>query len=71
VRDAESMSIASAEPLKIIPVAENCEKLSPALEGSDGEPVSVGLKYGRKGKPEHLKELTGNFQISFLFFFLL
>jgi len=42
--------------------------LSPALEGSDGEPVSVGLKYGRKGEPEHLKELTGNFQISFLSF---
>jgi len=52
------MSIASAEPLKIIPVAENCEKLSPALEGSDGEPVSVGLKYGRKVESEPLQALS-------------
>ena len=41
--------------------------LSPswALEDSNAEPVSVGLKYGRKGEPEPLKALTGNFQISF------
>jgi len=43
------------------------EPLNWALEGSDGESVSVGLKYGREGEPEPRKALTGNFQISFLF----
>jgi len=48
----------------------NLNRALEGIEGSDGEPaVSVGLKYGRKGEPEPLKALTGNFQISLLFLF--